>query len=635
MISIWASWTDTVAIDDCPAQSLGLFAGNPASSFLDSGWAYAQLASPRAKPTRGWRPVQHPSGRRALFNGWFDNRDDIAGSLGLKRDIADADLYLAAIERWGDDADNHCIGSYCSIVTDQNARTIRLACSPYDAPPLYYHHSSDQSVAASVPRALFAAGVSSRLNRQRLVQNLLYYIGAENSEWYDDVIALPLGSIAVLSPTGIRRHRYYDPLNYIGSSRPQIDAAEHANALLEEAAGKVLVRMRKPGILLSGGLDSPLAAAAMMRRMPDQTPLHSFTFTPGKDWKGKAAVGRYGNDAPFVREFAAMHPKLRPQFFGNEGINFDHKSRELMAAMGIAPIGMPNIYMFHSLCEAARDAGCDGLITADLGNLTYSNGGFWALGEQFRNLQWRRLAANLFAKQLDWRSPPRRFAAYVAMPMLPLELANGLRTWLKGKQSSAHIDAGIALNPTLLSAPEAMGADGKPINRQFGSFDRDRQQQVKNSFGSGQDVEGDTRQAFEQIYGLQQRDISAYRPLVEFCLSLSGEEFLSDGNDRWLARRMGKGRIPEAQRLNRNYGSHGVDWHSRMAAQREDLLSEMKRCREDPELAALLDFDRLIPALENWPDEEPMDFVEAAPLQLGVTRTIWTSRFVHFVNGKN
>jgi len=662
LLSLWADWSGAnqssentqrsslpfcAGVDDGPARSIGLFAGRPASSFIEHGsnssWAFAELPSPRAKPIRGWRPAgfgpaPQDGRKRALFNGWFDNYAEIAAALGLPHTASDAEVYLSAVERWGDDADIRCIGSYCAAIADMDARSIRLSRSPWDGPPLYYHRSSEQAVVASVPRAIFAAGIPAQLNHRRQVQNLLYYHGDHDADWYHGVSMVRQGWITVLSPGGVNSRCFYDPMDYVGkrhSGKTGQDTAAQANALLEEAAGKALGKITRPAMLLSGGLDSPLAAAALLRRLPADQSLHSFTFTPLAQWDGRIDAGRMGDESALVREFSAMHPRLKPQFFSNDGVGFDHKSREMMVAMGIAPAGMTNLYMYHALYDAAAKAGCDGIISAGLGNFTYSSSGLWALGEQFRSLQWRALARNLRGPNLDWRSPARRFAAYVAMPMVPEGLRGGLRRLIKSKRPDWFLDAVTALNPKLRGSPEAMDGQGRPINPFEGTFHRDRQQDVADAIGGGAELESDSQQGFEQLYGLRQRDITAYRPLVEYCLSLPGEAFLADGTDRLLARRMGVGRLPESIRMNQLYGSHGVDWHVRMSAQRSELLAEMKRCAQDPELAALLDCDRLIAQLEDWPDEDPLNIEKSGPCFQGVTRAIWTSRFIHFVNGKN
>ena len=635
MIALWSDrQNDDRSAGLRIAGSLGLFAGHPADLWLEGSLGCASLASPRSKPRRGWRPAQGNSGRICQFNGWLDNRDELVRALAIARpDLDDSALYLAAVDRWGDTADLKCIGSYCAIVADSDGLRIRLSRSPYEAPPLYFHQGDRLTIAASVPRAIFAAGVQPELNRKRLVHNLLAHYDTQ-ADWYHGLVTVPLGTLAFLSPDGVRRHRFYDPKSYIfGNPHPK-DAPEQAKALLDEAADAILAKMARPGILLSGGLDSPLAAAALLRRLPAEARLPSFTFVPCAGWDGRSEPMQIGDETPLVEAFAAMHPRLEPHFFSNEAIKFDHRARDWMLAMGIVPAGMSNMYMYHSLHQAALDSGCDGIVSADLGNFTYSNNGQWAFGEDFRALHWGKLARNLVAPGYDWRSPARRFAAYVAMPMLPPGWRNRLRRWFK-QDNKSLLDAVNPMHPALHASPDACDAAGRPIDTFDVTLPRDRLTNVRRFLDFGNECAGDASQAFEQMYGLRRRDISAYRPLVEFCLSLPPSEYLADGVDRRLARRMGEGSLPDAVRTNRKNGRHGADWHVRMSAQRGEISAELQRYRSDPDLAALIDFDRLIGALEDWPEVDPLDTYLSGPVQVGVTRAIWMSRFIRYVDGRN
>ena len=94
-------------------------------------------------------------------------------------------------------------------------------------------------------------------------------------------------------------------------------------------------------------------------------------------------------------------------------------------------------------------------------------------------------------------------------------------------------------------------------------------------------VRGDSRtanayQAFEQMYGVAQRDPMAYRPFVEFCLGLPTNMFMRDGEMRWLAKEMAKGIMPEEQRLNRLNGRWDADWHLRIGRRRRDLSRRVR-----------------------------------------------------------
>ena len=147
----------------------------------------------------------------------------------------------------------------------------------------------------------------------------------------------------------------------------------------------------------------------------------------------------------------------------------------------------------------------------------------------------------------------------------------------------------------------------------------------------GQDRE-QYAQGMELLYGIPLRDPAAYRPLVEFCHGLPTGIFRRDGTDRWLAREMARGRMPEEQRLRRDIGLHHVDWHRRIARARPQLLDELERMAGDADIAAMLDLPRLRTLLMEFPDaadaslETALPYVTALPIGLAAGRFIAWSK---------
>lgn len=616
------------------AASLGLFAGAPASYFEDSPSSFAWLSGPRARPRRGWRPAQTGPGSRVLFHGYLDNAAILAAELGLSaRHGLDA-IYAAALDRWGEDADGHCIGVYCSIAVEPDGNSIRLARSPFEGPPLHYFRDSGRAVAASVPRAIFAAGVERTLNRHRIIQNLLYYHSDDDAGWYVGLREVRPGTVVTLTRANARTRRFYDPAEFATRNARLADAPERAFALLTEAAQAVSRSMTQPAMLLSGGLDSPLAALAMLEARPAESELRTFTFTPCRDWDGMLEPRSMGDERPLVEALAARYPRLQTNFFSNEGIGFDHRMRDLFAATDVGPAGLPNFAMYHALWQSAVDQGCDGIATAEFGNFSYSVNSPWACSAFFLAGRWGELAASLRARRGDGRSALRRIAALVLMPQLPLPWRRAVRR-LRGAHRTPLQRHFSALNPALFDHQAALDRDGHALDPFEGFAPRDHREFVGQWLDGDMGNASDIHQGFEQLYGIRRRDITVYRPLIEFCLGLEIDEFELAGEGRRLARRMGAGRLPEEIRTNQLYGRHGVDWHVRIGRQREALLGELRRYRADPDMSALLDLDRGIAALENWPERTTYDLaVQGACLGV-VTRATMTARFVHFVEGRN
>lgn len=640
MLAAWSDWGGAGSrpgerLDDRVARSLGLFAGKPAESHRSGNTLFAQLFSPGQRPGGRWRPVVAADGSTTLFHGDLDNAAELAGALGLGPGTADpARVYAAALLAWGDGADLRCVGSYCAITLDAAQTRLRLVRSPLIAPPLHYWHADGQCVAASVPRVLHAAGLAPRLDPERLAANLLLDHTDEERGWYLGARRVPVGCRVIATPTGLRTERYYDPLAIPVRPCSEDEALDGVWQLLREAAAKGVAGARRPGMFLSGGLDSPLMALAVLDALPGDQDLPGFTFVPSREWDRVETAGIYGDDRPLVEALAQMHPRIRPQFFSNEEIWFDHRLRDLFLAIGEAPASLTTYHMYHALWQGAREAGCDRLVCADFGNFSYSQAGGWAAAEYLRRGQWRQLLKALDGGPADPRSLVRRFAVKAVLPNLPSALRTGLRRLVKGAQPGPRGQVSAAA--PALHALHAQQLAHSGTARSFDGFvPRDRDEGHAHWIAIGDGGSGDIRQGFEQLYGLRQRDMAAYRPLVEFCLSLPTERFNSDGVGRRLARRLGEGRVPEAIRRNTRSGLHGVDWHAKLGRRRLELAERLEHLRGDAALAEAIDFDRLAAALRDWPEQSNYDLAVMGSRLVGVSQAVLNAEFVRFVEGRN
>jgi asparagine synthase (glutamine-hydrolysing) len=143
------------------------------------------------------------------------------------------------------------------------------------------------------------------------------------------------------------------------------------------------------------------------------------------------------------------------------------------------------------------------------------------------------------------------------------------------------------------------------------------------------------RQGLEQLYGIALRDPTAYRPFVEYCLSLPTSMFLRDGQRRWLAKEMARNIMPEEQRSNALNGWWDADWHLRIGRRREEWLEEIDRFSRDERLARMFDFPRLRASLADWPDHGGTELAKALRVQLGVPKALIAARFINYVDRRN
>jgi len=584
---------------------------------------------------RAWHPAVLPSGRIAVFNGYFDNAQAIAAELAC--DPGDLPgLYAQAVERWGDEADCKIIGEYCAIIADPENFRLRLSRSPLRAPPLHYYHDERLAAASSVPRSLFAAGVPRQLNETRVADSALINFTDEEASWFEKVARVPTGCIVEIE-RGQRRilRQYYDlfalPDVRLGSDDEYV---ARASELLDEGVRVCMSKFRKTGATLSAGLDTPQVAIRALANLPVGQRLPTFTFHPEEGYDDRVQAHMVGNERPFVEAFAAMHPGLEPHFTANEGHEHDFRWNEFFHLMGGAPSGLCNMYVFHGLFAGAKRERCDLLLLAEWGNYTFSDKGDWGYVEYFLTGKWRQLWLALSRIQNDDRSVLARFLVRCVLPLLPNAIWRAVRRLAKPR-ARPILDV---MQPLSNEFRLSSGADQR-LERSGVMIDRyqplNRRHAQKLLFQNNDAESAEIYQAFEQMYGVAIRDPTAYRPFVEFCFGLPVEMFMRDGRMRWLAKEMAKGIMPEEQRMNRLNGRWDADWHLRIGRRRADFLAELDRVEDDPKMAAMLDLPRLRSALADWPDETAIDPQEYAAREFAVPRGLLTARFIRYVEGRN
>lgn len=610
------------------AASLGLFAGHAADSCRIGGDFFSELPSPRAPARRGWRVARSPAGWPVILHGLIDNLAELSAMLGVTG--LPEQIYGAAVERWGDGADRHVVGEYASLVILSDG-TVRLARSPWSGNPVFFHQADDGLLISSIPRPLFAAGLPRELRPGVLHSLAAMEALPDHPIPYRGLEEVQGGTVTLLSRHGAKVVPFYDPAAIAPVRfRDERDYVEAARAMLGEAVQAMLRHARKPAVTLSGGFDSALICDEMWRQLGPRANLHAYTFVPIAEWDGRSAPHMFGSDRPYVEAYLQTHPGLVHRFIDNRDVDpFTRFEERLLASEGYAAgaaISFPHL----GVIEAARADGCDFLFTGWLGNMTLSSEAPWAMAEFFRTLRWGQGWQLARARQHDSRPVWRRFLAGGLMPNLPPALAQWIRDHVRrGPQRMLLANPYIAADGPL----GAKRADGR-LNSAELDYHHSRERFTASLYRSCQ-TGGGLALGVEQVTGLPGRDVYSYRPLIELFLGMPTDQFVRNGSDRHLARRVAQGRLPEAQRLETRHGDHVADWHARMTLRLPALRAELDRLATHPELSTLLDIDALRADLDNWPENAPTDIDTINRLRFFLPEMFTLRRYLDYVSGRN
>jgi asparagine synthase (glutamine-hydrolysing) len=570
-----------------------------------------------------------------LFNGQLHNASELAEQLqiGTKEP---ATVYSAALDRWGNKADEYCIGNYVTIAATPGRTALRLARSPFQAPPLHFRHDGHAAMAGSIARSLFwREDRRPEPDLERVAQTLLNDHSDRHRSWYKDVYRLPLGSAIELSADNWREIWRYDLF-----ARPQIrlgrseDYVEAALSLFDRGVEAVLGDATKPAIMLSGGLDSAMVAASALKVLPESIDLKAYTFGPESGWNAAPPRGAFLSDFPAVRAFAQANPRIALTCETNHGKDLRYRMREMVEAADGAPAMAGTAWIEHALFEAAAEAGCDVMLCGTMGNLGFSSAAPWAYAEFLRTGRWIALHRALASRRADHRSLWRRLLGLGISPLLPDPVWSMLQKLKEpGGRQEVMPPALSAGWPGYAAARRRASGAGANPERMVPASKREYWCAILAEDGQDQ---GLYAQAMELIHGLPLRDPTAYRPLLEFCWGCPTDVFLRDGTDRWLAREMARGRLPEAQRTNRDYGRQFVDVSDRVARVSGELGEELERMGDDPDIAAMIDLAGLAALVRGArPTGAAYDHAKALPLMGTLPLGIAAARFIAYAKGRN
>jgi asparagine synthase (glutamine-hydrolysing) len=102
-------------------------------------------------------------------------------------------------------------------------------------------------------------------------------------------------------------------------------------------------------------------------------------------------------------------------------------------------------------------------------------------------------------------------------------------------------------------------------------------------------------------WGIDERDPTADRRLIEFCLSLPLDMLLKEGVRRPLARAALADRLPPAILDERRKGYQAADWHEGITAHRRDIAALIERIARHEVASTIVDVSALWQMHDHWP----------------------------------
>jgi asparagine synthase (glutamine-hydrolysing) len=198
-----------------------------------------------------------------VTDGRVDNRDDVISS--LRNEVrqpmdTDADLILAAYERWGAGCVDHVVGEVAFAIWDAERMRLLVVRDPIGLAPVFFARVAHGVIAAStLPAVLDALETPQSLDEEYLA-GYLAGMPPRDRTMHADVSRLAPGHVLIVEQDHATTRRYWDP-----SVEPLdlnlAETVEQVRTVFDEA---VRCRLRSRDSVfsdLSGGLDSSTVTA--------------------------------------------------------------------------------------------------------------------------------------------------------------------------------------------------------------------------------------------------------------------------------------------------------------------------------------------------------------------------------------
>ena len=571
----------------------------------------------------------------AAFDGRLDNRSDLARQLGLSDvgRVTDSALLGAAYAKWGSGCFHRLIGDYACAVWDGNSREFLLATDPGALRTLFFWSDQSRLLFATEQRVLFACpDVPREIDQDQMAAWLCMLPREPLRTFFRGVNRVPPGHFIRWSAGNFIVERWWRPEDVPTLHLPRDEDYEEA---LREALGEAVRARIRPGERigshLSGGLDSSTVTAMAARELAAQgRGLTAFTAAPRHPQP--ASRNRFTDEWPHAAEVAARYANV-------EHVRIDNDAEPLLDALDLREAGhdwpllnaVNNVWITGIYREARRRR-LDVVLQGAMGNMTISYAGSDLLAGRLRGGD----LVGALRTALDLRRGGGRswlgIAGQAADSVLPAPMRRRLRAALGKKE--IELSDYSAIRPEFL---KRSGLEERAIELggSLGNLARGDSRALRLAVFDRSDHRGHTAMSTRRLFGIDVRDPTSDRRVIELCLSIPDEQFALGGVPRSLIRRAMRGVVPDVVLDERRKGLQAADWRASFQEALPGLRAEVARLRNSSFASECLDLDRMDALLDSWPGIGDSSEKATHDYLCTFSRALTAGRFIRRVEGGN
>lgn len=562
-------------------------------------------------------PIPGDLNMLTIADARIDNREQLLRVLGLPAGsaLSDNELVCRLFRLEGDRALDRISGDFALASWCCETRTLTLARDITGQRPLHYSSNREITAFASMPHGLFAVSPPT-INRQQIARFVADIPRVGPETYFEDIRRVEPGCVVHINGGGAVNRRYWRP-DLRAKTRPDRDYVTKLRDHLSRATSR---RLRgagsRVGAHLSAGLDSGgVAASAALEMKRRSGSVIAFTSAPREGFAGPLPRGRIADESALAASVAALHENMEHQIIRAEEVSPLDVIRRDSGLFG-EPLGLPcNQVWWASIADASQAAGVKVLLTGEAGNYGFSSGGVEALHEYLRNgwlVRAIREAYSLHRQGLTWRG-----IAYAALaPWIPGHLWLVIQKIHWGSATTSEGAVLLSSQSRALLPADLLGSarSSQPDGGRGWRIDR-----------MSQADPGVFRKGMLARWGIDERDPTSDRDLIEYCISLPADQLLLGGVTRRAARCALEDRLP-AGVLDGPRGYQGADWYERLSG--DDVLRIISEVEGSQAVREIFDISAMARLAADWPSAGWAEGTTISRFRYGLLRAVAAAEFV-------
>ncbi len=578
-------------------EAMNLDSSSPVRVAEAPGGALAHVPSFGTEiPLAGGGLLGPGPGLLGAAEGVLDNRQELGPFLSLDarrlQNTRDCEMMHLAFQLWGRGSVHRLLGDYVWAYWDPSRRLLTLGRDHNGNSVLFFSRTVGLLAFSTSHLALTALPwVGRELDPLSLAATIVNLNPLRSRTAWADIQLLPPAHTATWEGRDMRMQRYWFPEETeLWTGQTESSYSEALVAGIQNAAGRMFERSRKPALTMSAGVDSGSLAWVWAQMNTQDTDLALYCATPLFDTQASWPAGFIANELPQARA-TATHLGLRtPVAIKAEDWDPLRGIAYMLQANLEPSIGVGNMYWIADLLQTVQTENHDLLMTGQQGNGTIS----------WYGRPWSRTFKELAAH----RKMAFAFRHKVIRPFLRLGVTSyfhrasqGLEPWLESSLLKPEMARKLHFRE-FVSQTDFHGY--------YQFLDKDARLPRLQVIEPGKNRVGQRWAERGKMNGIRIRDATASKDLVELCLSIPDAIWSGPrGSDRLLARQTMTGKLPRQVTGGTVRGRQSADLFQRLTAQAGEVSHVLGNLAKQEEVVAYLNIDK---ALATWQSLQQQQF---------------------------